>query len=327
MNAVFTISTPNYIGYSISLFNSLKKSNKKTLFYLVLFRSEQKIDISSIPNEMKILYLDELELENYKNDFIKRYPINKVCFALKPIVAQKLLNKYDVIEKIIYFDSDILIYNSLKNIWNDLNDFSIVLTPHLIKPLKDDKEKIELRMLSRSGVFNAGFFAVKREQEAFKFLNWWFNRLLKYGLLGDQLWLNFAPTHFNVNISNNLGYNVAFYNLPNRKIKYNKSTNKYVINGKDELIFFHFVQYNPFTNPERISTARLIQKQLTFENYPELKPIFNDYKESLIKANFSSFKNYIFKQRKQTFFIKRYVHYKHQLIRVLYKIIFDVVSL
>jgi hypothetical protein len=327
MRAVFTVSSPNYLGYSISLFYSLIKYNNDVEFYIALFRPTEIIDETKIPKEINIIYIDELGLDKHVSDFAKRYPINKVCMAFKPIVAQKILTLNKQIQNLVFFDSDILIYNTLTNIWNDLQNSNIILTPHLVTPLANDLEKMELRMLSRAGVFNTGFFAVKRSEEADEFLSWWFNKLTHFGLLGDQVWLNFAPTFFNIKSSNNIGNNVAFYNLPNRKIKYNKSTNKYVINGKEELVFFHFIKHNPFNNQDKISSARLIQKNITFENLPELKPIFNDYKESLEKANFSLFKNYIFKQQKQTFFIKKYVHYKHQLIRVLYKIIFDVVSL
>ncbi|AOW21170.1 glycosyltransferase [Urechidicola croceus] len=327
MNAVFTISTPNYIGYSISLFNSIKKHNKETPFYLVLFRPVEELDNLLIPKEINILYLDELGLEKSKNNFLNRYPVNKVCFAFKPIVAQKLLEKYSL-EKVIYFDSDILVYNSLESIWNDLNTHNIVLTPHLVDPLEnDDKERLGLRMLSRAGVFNAGFFAVKSSEEGYSFLNWWFKNLSKYGLLGDQLWLNFAPTHFKVNISYNQGYNVAYYNLPNRKIRYNIEENKYIVNDKDELVFFHFVQHNPFSFPEEISLARLKQPKLNFNNFPELKPIFNDYKNSLIEAQNSKFKHYKFISEKQSWFKKKFIHYKNQSIRALYKIIFEIVSI
>ena len=327
MNAVFTVSTPNYLGYSISLFNSLKKHNKEIDFYIILFRPTNNDFRSHIPKEINILYIDELGLDKFVDNLVNRYPINKMCMAFKPIAATKILELNSKIEKLIFFDSDILIFNSLKNIWDDLNTSNILLTPHLLKPLAKDKENLELRMLSRAGVFNTGFFGVKRSEEAFGFLNWWFEQLLKFGLLGDQVWLNFAPTFFDVKASRHQGNNVAFYNLPNRKITYNKSIEKYIVNDMDELIFFHYIKHNPFNNQNKISSARLMQKHLTFENHPELIPIFEDFKDSLINANFSFYKQLKFSQQKQSYFVRKYVNFKHQFIRLCYKLIFDVVSL
>ena len=326
MKAVFTVSSPNYLGYSISLFNSLIKYNKDVEFYIALFRPIEAMNESLIPKGIQILYIDELGLDTHVDNLVKRYPINKVCMAFKPIVAQKILSSNTRIEKLIFFDSDILIFNSLDNIWNDLQDSNILLTPHLLTPLANDVEKMELRMLSRAGVFNTGFFAIKRSNEAFDFLGWWFEKLSEFGLIGDQVWLNFAPTFFNIKVSRHLGNNVAFYNLPNRKIKRSRN-NKYIINDKEELVFFHYIKHSPFNNEQAISSARLMQKDLTFENYPVLKPIFNDYKESLIKASFSSFKSLTFRQQNQSYLRRKYVNFKHQLIRVLYKIIFDTVGL
>lgn len=296
-------------------------------FYIVLFRPAQSIDETLVPSGINLLYIDELGLSNYVEEFVKRFPINKACMAFKPIAAQKILNLNPNIQKLIYFDSDILVFNSLQAIWNDLDQDNIVLTAHLLKPLDNDAERMELRMLSRAGVFNTGFFALKRSEEAMKFLEWWFLQLSKYGLWGDQVWLNFAPTFFNIKVSRHLGYNVAFYNLPNRTITFNANNNKYMVNDKDELIFYHYIKHNPFNNQNVISSARLMQKNLTFENFPVLKPIFAEYKESLIKANFSAFKTLRFQQGHQPYFRRVYVNFKHQLIRVLYKIIFDTVSL
>ena len=182
-------------------------------------------------------------------------------------------------------------------------------------------------MLSRAGVFNTGFFAVKKSNETIKFLDWWFEKLIAFGLLGDQVWLNFAPTFFNVKVSQHKGNNVAFYNLPNRKITFNKIDNKYLVDKEYDLVFFHYIKHNPFNNQNKISSARLIQKQLTFENHPELIPIFNDYKESLLSANFSFYKNLKFSQQEQSYFVRKYVNFKHQFIRICYKLIFDIVSL
>lgn len=327
MKAVFTVSSPDYLGYSISLYKSLIEYNPDVIFYIGLLPSNKQLDLTKINKSIRIVTVLDTSYEKIFHDLTKTIPINKVCMAFKPVFGKEIFKLNEKIEKLIYLDSDILVFNSLYNIWNDLEKNSIVLSPHLINPLKEDKENIELRMLSRNGVFNTGFFAVKKDNEAIKFLDWWFSKLIKFGLFGDQLWLNFAPTLFNVKVSKHSGINVAFYNLPNRIITFDKESNSYLVNKEHKLIFFHFIKHNPFKQPNLISTARLIQPQLTFSNFPELKPIFLKYKESLTNSNFEYFKKFKIKALENTWFRSKIIKHKNSTIRLLYKLIFEIVNL
>ena len=73
MNAVFTVSTPNYLGYSISLFNSVRKHNNEMEFYIILFRPTQSIDETLVPKGIILLYSDDLGLDKYVEKVVKRY--------------------------------------------------------------------------------------------------------------------------------------------------------------------------------------------------------------------------------------------------------------
>lgn len=328
MRAIYTICTPNFMGYSISMFNSIKEFNQGLEFFLIVFRPMLEIEDKDIPNRVNIIYIDEMTIDADVQRFNKRYPLNKVCFTIRPKCAEYILRNFKEVEDLVYFDSDILIFNSLEKIWQDLENHNIILTPHLILPLNEDKERMELRMLSRNGVYNSGFFAVKNSTESLNFLNWWYNRLSDFGLLGDQLWLNFAPCYFpSLLSSNSYGLNVAFYNIPNRNIKYIKESNIYRVNDKEELIFFHFVKYNPFRKPNLISTARLKPQNLTFKNHPELVPIFKKYRDSLLKVDVKKYNKYQYKPKTNNWIKTKIIEYKNQSIRILYKLIFEIVDL
>ena len=58
------------------------------------------------------------------------------------------------------------------------------------------------------GVYNLGFLAVSRSEEALKMLTWWAERLYLYcyddmanGIFTDQKWIDLAPCFFNVKIT------------------------------------------------------------------------------------------------------------------------------
>ena len=194
MKAVFTVASPNYLGYAISLYNSIVEHNQDLQFFVGLFRPQGEVDYTAIPEGINLMFIDDIGGDEHIKKFIKRYPINKICMAFKPYVAKQIFESDTSIEKLIFFDSDILVFNKLDNIWKDLNEHNIVLTPHLLKPLPTDEEHMELRMMCRAGVYNTGFFALNRSDEAYSFLDWWFKKMSRYGIIGDQIWMNFAPT-------------------------------------------------------------------------------------------------------------------------------------
>lgn len=83
----------------------------------------------------------------------------------------------------------------------------------------------ELEVLN-AGLFNGGFFKLKKSAETDKYINWLRERSVleciydfKRGYYGEQLWLNFVPLYFkNAHIEQNQGLNVAYWNLHERNI-------------------------------------------------------------------------------------------------------------
>src|SRR5690606_8750999 len=101
------------------------------------------------------------------------------------------------------------------------------------------------------GVFNLGFVAVSNDSEGLRFASWWAERLfdwchdrLDIGIFVDQKWCNLVPCFFdNVKISRDPGYNVASWNLSQRRISF---SNKGELLVNDSLLrFFHFTKLGP----------------------------------------------------------------------------------
>jgi hypothetical protein len=146
-----------------------------------------------------------------------------------------------------------------------------------------------------AGLYNTGFVAMKRSENTFKFLKWWKNHLKDYGYYDfcngmgiDQLCVNFVPIFYDkVLIEYNPAYNLAYWNLHERKVEF--IDGKVIINGKENLLFFHFSGYTP-DKPNLLSKH---VKSSKIGNYPVLKPLFKEYNKALLRNHFQFFKQII----------------------------------
>jgi hypothetical protein len=234
--SLFTIATLDRLSQAKTLGDSFLDKNKDYDFIVFLIGDVAKdIDIGH-----KIINIKDIGLEEI-DDMTKNYDIGEFCYSMKPFCFKYLFEKYSF-ESVVYLDCDIFVFNELNEIEGD---YDIFLTPHNINT---SNYKIEIISLSY-GLFNLGFIALKRSENSFNFLEWWSERLKKYckidkknALFGDQLWVNLAIIFFDkIKIIKNIGYNVAHWNLNERKIS--KIKNNYYVNKDTELVFYHFSGY------------------------------------------------------------------------------------
>jgi hypothetical protein len=84
--------------------------------------------------------------------------------------------------------------------------------------------------------------------------------------------MNFAPLFFDkVKIFTAPGYNMAYWNLHERTLS--SVNNKYFVNDKYPLIFYHYSGYN-VNHPDVISRY---QNRYTFNDRPEMKVLFDEF--------------------------------------------------
>ena len=283
MIIAYTISTANYLPYAISLGDSILLHNPAYKFIIVLVDKVEGLDKSKI--RYPLIPVEEMGIESF-GFMNERYNIFELSCALKPFAASYFFERENTCNKIFYFDCDMLLFNSLDLAADKLNDYSILLTPHLISTKKFEyREKIEINIL-KTGVYNAGFWGVSRNTEGINFLDWWKNRTmlyciddLKQGLFVDQLWLNMMPVFFEkTHVLNDEGYNVAYWNLGERKISV--SDNSFFAEDK-KLVLFHFSGHD-ILNPIYLSKHF---PYLNFETNPEVISLFESYKEGALKYN------------------------------------------
>ena len=237
--AVLTIISRNYYGMAKTLLQSLKLHQPDWDRYLLLVDEWE-----GMPKDTNLwvpLTLDELMLPDMKK-MLFRYTILELNTAVKPWVLHFLIKKG--YKHVVYFDPDICVYRSLVELESALSSNDIVLTPHLTRPLEDDRKPSELDIL-RSGSYNLGFVAFTSTENTKRCLLWWQSKLeygavvdLENGMFNDQKWCELLPSLFeNVHILRNPAYNVAYWNLAHRTVE--KNDDKYEVN-KEPLAFFHY---------------------------------------------------------------------------------------
>ena len=289
MKLAFTVVSVSFLGTAKIMADSLRKHNPD---YHVVFGIVDKIE-GRIDQELfknyELIEIDKIGISGFE-ELLKKYNIYELCSMSKCFFAEYLLKKYPQIAEIIYIDADVLVFDSFAHIETELQSNDIILSPHILSPYNDfafPRETFHLNV----GVFNGGFFALRRSPETWKFLDWWQNRLRHFGyenlldgMFMDQLWLNFVPLFFkNVLVEQHLGINCAYWNIHERQFSVNKE-GKFVVNNEFPLIFFHYSGYKTL-KPNDIATM----DRYNLENRPDLRPIFKIYHDSLIEIKAAEF--------------------------------------
>jgi len=284
----FTISTTNFLGQVKVLEESFREHHPDITFYIGLVDKIPTVLDQTKLASLNIIPVEALKIPNFQ-ELNKKLHVHHLCWALKSCYAQYFFKQFPNIEQVLFFDGDILILNKLKGVLNQLKTYDIILTPHLLKTTTATEEKIIEYNLTKVGLYNAGFFALKRGKQSKDFLKWWI-KSVNYSCgdpCGDQVWLSPVPLFFkNVLISKDIGLNVAYWNIGNRIIK--KEEDKYYVNENVLLKFFHFSGLD-LENKKRPS--RNID-YYHFSNRPDLIPIFEQYYQALERNGNTYFKQF-----------------------------------
>ncbi len=285
---IFTICSNNYLAQAKALGDSVIKHNPDYDFIIFLCdKKNSEIDYSVIEPHT-IIEAHNIGINKFKQ-MSEQYNIIELNTSIKPFVFSYLFNNYKDIEYAMYFDPDTYVYDKLNSIEEELNDASILLTPHIYTPIEFDDKTPNENTFTQHGIYNLGFLALKKDKNSLEMLDWWMRRLevncysRSYeGIFVDQLPMNFAPIFFKgVKISKNWGLNVAPWNLHERNLTI-KNKN-YVINDKYPLIFYHFSNCNPL-DFELLSTY---YTRVTFNERSSLKKAYDDYKKEILNNSYN----------------------------------------
>lgn len=250
----FTSFSYSYLNRARVLAATLRQQHPDWVIWAVMVDKEPdgfKLDLAAEDFD-RLLTAEELFGESTEM-WLFGHDIVEACTAVKGRALQHILAD-PTAEKVVYFDPDIAVFNSMDPVIDLLDTHSIVLTPHQLEPeAADDRIAIidnEVGSLN-FGVFNLGFVAVSQDKEAHRFAQWWADRLHDWchdrqdiGVFVDQKWCNLVPCFFDdVKVLRDPGYNVASWNLSKRKMSFDAVGNA-LINDK-LLRFYHFTKLGP----------------------------------------------------------------------------------
>ncbi|RTL60621.1 MAG: hypothetical protein EKK37_00235 [Sphingobacteriales bacterium] len=299
MNAIFTIVAKNYTGLAQVLESSVRKHSEADFFIVVgdewdgVEELKQTLP-SNVITAKEILNIPATEWD--KMAF--KYNLVEFCTSIKAASFQYLFTKgYN---KILYFDPDIYVFNSLQIVFDQLNETSIVVTPHILNVQTPFKGNYEDYLFLLNGTFNLGFIGLKKSETTDKFLAWWHHRLVHHcffdndqGTATDQKWINLLPAVFGsqqYHISGHRGMNAAPWNFHERKVLVENGV--YFIQdredetaGKEPLVFVHFSGYDY----SQIGSGQVVHKNNQMTDYDDLQPVFEKYGEALANSNFKTY--------------------------------------
>jgi len=289
--AIVTIVTRNYLAYARALMRQCELHEPGADRFVVIVDRLPAGEVADVPNS-DIIYGDELGIERWPRYAFQYTPFELAC-AMKPHVVDHLIRDRGC-QQVVYLDGDMRLYGPLSPVWRALEQDSIVLTPHLLRPLPDNSVRPYESLYLRSGTFNAGCFAVRDTDIGRSFTNWWKSMLRKHcivdppqGMLHDQRWLCLVPGLFpEVCILRHPGLNAGHWTLLQATWECRStgaaSTSGVYVDG-DPTVLFHFSGMTP----DHPDAYRACQNRISIDEIPCLKRLVDDFHREVHAAGYS----------------------------------------
>ena len=246
---VFTSAAYNYLPKVRMLFESIKKFHPNWVLHLALADEYRlSVDLSNEPFD-EFCTIEELGIPEWRG-WSYCHNIVELATAIKPFMMKRLLDRPGV-EKVFYFDPDMVLFSALDDIVDALENSNIVLTPHQTTPEENIEAVIDNEICSlKHGIYNLGFIGVKAGDVGHAFLEWWSQRLYYFcrasipnGLFTDQRWIDLVPAFFpDIAILRSSRHNVATWNITTRNLHLSPS-GQYMVDGEN-LGFYHFTGFD-----------------------------------------------------------------------------------
>ena len=183
------------------------------------------------------------------------YDIFELSTSLKPsVMAHYLAEGW---HRVSYIDADTVVYGDFSLALDD--SYDVALTPHILSDFPTDFARPSSSAILRAGYYNSGFASVTAAGA--HFLAWWSSHLQlncrvseAIGLFADQKILDLARTTARVQELTEPGWNVAYWNLHERRVF--ESNGQWLAEHRGVISPLYFCHFSGFdiTRPLAIST-------------------------------------------------------------------------
>lgn len=180
----------------------------------------------------------------------------------------------------------------------------------------DGRNPTELSLL-RAGTYNAGYVGVSRSVIAHEFLDWWSERVRRwgineprFGMSGDQKWLDPVPNLFpGVVISPDPGVNAAYWNLSGHRLE--RKASAVTIDGQP-LVLLHLSGFDPEV-PDVLSK---FQNRIDSAHHAIISDLLHRYAKQVFEAEHRRWSA-------QPYVYKRWWHSRFLPIRIARALLFN----
>lgn len=272
----------------LALYYSLKKTMTKFKLYILCVDKEAFEFIKTmIEEDATAISLESLE-DDYLYSLKQNRLLEEYCWTLKPVFIEYLLNSFSDIKRITYLDADLFFYSEPNKIFEDTNEYSVLLSSHDFSRQYKSLERY-------CGVYNSGLISFGNNAEGRACINWWKNRCydlcskqFSNNQFGDQKYLEHMPIEFeNVMFIKAHGVNIAPWN--HSKYVFSNKEDLVLVNN-EKLICYHFSGFKlmndleftlNFGNEKKPNSVlykpyiQMINKALI--DYKKIKPNNEDY--------------------------------------------------
>jgi hypothetical protein len=233
-----------------------------------------------------------------------KYNITEFCTAIKPFCFSYFFSREEDMQA-IYFDPDILVYSSLEEIWQLLDNKTAILTPHILTQEVDYTGVVPEQGILGNGIYNLGFVAFKKNAASVVLIHWWEKRLVSKsfidkfdGLFTDQKWMEFLPVFLpphELEIALHPGMNVAPWNYYERKIIREHegffAINRIMGGERKKLVFVHYSGFNY----KKLTSNNTGNKNIPTLKIPEdITPLLTHYAEIISASTMKTYLNYTY---------------------------------
>jgi glycosyltransferase involved in cell wall biosynthesis len=275
-----TIVAHNYLPQARILAESFKRHHPESTFYIVIV--DRPIEARLVKNsDFIVIPITDVDFGDEGFEYMAAiYDVTEFATSVKPFALRQLTQSHDCV---FYIDPDIEVFAPLTPLVEKTVEVGWSLTPHSVRPIIRNGWQPTEQEIKGAGIYNLGYVGVTKRADAF--LEWWCERLRRDSvvdvpnqLFTDQRWIDMAVAIFPVHVERTTSYNVAYWNLDQRKLWKNVDT--YMVDD-DVLRFFHFSGYDPLS-PHWISKYQNGRPRVLLSDNHVLAELCEHYGEKLL---------------------------------------------
>lgn len=278
--AAVTIVAHNYLPQARILAESFKKHHPDSTFYIALV--DRPVEARLIQQDFfTVLPITEIDFgEEGFTPMASYYDVTEFATSAKPFVLRQLIKKHTCV---FYIDPDIKVFAPLDPLIEKTLEVGWSLTPHALQPIIRNGWQPTEEEIKGAGVYNLGYIGVTSTSTPL--LDWWCERLrhdciidVPRQLFTDQRWIDLAVAMWPVYIERTSSYNVAYWNIDQRRVW--KKDNTYMVD-EDVLRFFHFSGYDPL-QPSWISKYQIGRPRVLLSDEPVVAEMCEIYGQEML---------------------------------------------